>query len=265
MDISERLNVIAGQVNRHPWEIVRKEVIFNLFKQYCTTIISTDKECILDIGCGDAYIARSFSTRIPGIRVIGIDPHWETLSCHKSFKPPPFNNLFIFSSLASADLKDGSVGIVFLLDVLEHVKNDKHFLKKIVYSKGIKKDAVFLITVPAFQGLYSDHDSGLGHYRRYNGEDLYDLALVSGLQPVSYGYFFHSLFILRLLGILFNKIGGRIKKNEFKVFSWNGSKGLTRFLRTLLLIDYHFGQIVQKFNFKLPGLSCFLIGRKQEL
>src|SRR5205085_3694243 len=56
-------------------------------------------------------------------------------------------------------------GLVVMMDVLEHLPDDKAMLD------DIKQRSVgtnhFFITVPAFKSLWSGHDVYLGHYRRY--------------------------------------------------------------------------------------------------
>ena len=55
---------------------------------------------------------------------------------------------------------------VIYLDVLEHIKDDK---KEIFNAyKRLKKNGYLIISVPAFQYLYTDYDKKIGHYRRYD-------------------------------------------------------------------------------------------------
>jgi hypothetical protein len=56
-------------------------------------------------------------------------------------------------------------GLVVMMDVLEHLPDDKAMLQDIKSrSVGVNH---FFITVPAFKQLWSGHDVYLGHYRRY--------------------------------------------------------------------------------------------------
>ena len=57
-----------------------------------------------------------------------------------------------------------------MADVLEHIKDDKGIIKKL--SNHLKKGGYILVTVPAFQLLFSKKDVALGHFRRYNLKDL---------------------------------------------------------------------------------------------
>lgn len=60
--------------------------------------------------------------------------------------------------------------MVLLLDVLEHVEDDKVFLSDLITS--MKAGASLLLTVPAHMSLWTDHDVLSGHQRRYDAESL---------------------------------------------------------------------------------------------
>jgi SAM-dependent methyltransferase len=74
------------------------------------------------------------------------------------------------ASVATAD-------VVAVLDVLEHIEDDRQFLAELVSS--MKPGATLVVTVPALQGLWSEWHVRLGHHRRYNRARLG--ALPSGL------------------------------------------------------------------------------------
>jgi hypothetical protein len=59
---------------------------------------------------------------------------------------------------------------ILYLDVLEHIKNDKKEILKAF--KSIKKNGYLIINVPAFSHLYSKFDKDIGHFKRYEKEDM---------------------------------------------------------------------------------------------
>lgn len=61
--------------------------------------------------------------------------------------------------------KDNTFDVVVAFDVLEHI--DKHEDALVEWTRVLKKGGVILFTVPAYQWLWSDHDTSLHHYRRY--------------------------------------------------------------------------------------------------
>ena len=121
--------------------------------------------------------------------IIGIDPNLENLDNPVWAKD---SNCFFDNSLSSTYKAD----IILAMDVLEHIKEDHAALKE--WRNTLKPDGLLLITVPAFQHLWSSHDIFLGHYKRYNNKSLNDLANSAGLEAVRIHlyFFFYISFSL---------------------------------------------------------------------
>ena len=103
------------------------------------------------------------------------------------------------------------------MDVLEHIKEDHTALKE--WRNTLKPDGLLLITVPAFQHLWSSHDIFLGHYKRYNNKSLNDLANSTGLKVVRIHYIFSFIyplvyFLRKCLPRYFNS-NGDLKKSNY--------------------------------------------------
>jgi predicted SAM-dependent methyltransferase len=103
------------------------------------------------------------------------------------------------------------------MDVLEHIKEDHTALKE--WRNTLKPDGLLLITVPAFQHLWSSHDIFLGHYKRYNNKSLNDLANSAGLEAVRIHYIFSFIyplvyFLRKCLPRDFNS-NGDLKKSNY--------------------------------------------------
>ncbi len=91
------------------------------------------------------------------------------------------------------DLPDEIDGaIVLLMDVLEHVPDDRQFLQSVV-ARCRGKNRVF-ITVPAFDALWSGKDEFLGHYRRYSLASLGSVAAASDV-TITRAYYLFGLFL----------------------------------------------------------------------
>ncbi|KQP17268.1 methyltransferase domain-containing protein [Pseudorhodoferax sp. Leaf265] len=82
--------------------------------------------------------------------------------------------------------------LALFMDVLEHVDDDVGLLRH--YIPLVDGASNFLISVPAFQSLWSGHDVFLGHRRRYRLEQIEDVVHRAGLQLVRSGYFFATVF-----------------------------------------------------------------------
>jgi hypothetical protein len=84
----------------------------------------------------------------------------------------------LFGSTANAGAWQDFRGVeyVALLDVLEHQPDDAGFLAEL--ANKMDPGATLLVTVPAFERLWSSWDDALGHYRRYDRQMF--LRLVGG-------------------------------------------------------------------------------------
>jgi hypothetical protein len=86
--------------------------------------------------------------------------------------------------------------LVLLMDVLEHVDDDRGLI--VEYAAKVPNGAHFLITVPAFQWLWSDHDVFLEHYRRYDIRQLERVVREAGLRIEHSAYYFALVFPIAL-------------------------------------------------------------------
>jgi len=75
---------------------------------------------------------------------------------------------------------DGSFGLVTLLDVLEHLPDDRAGLFET--ARVLRPGGMVLLTVPAHPALFSRHDRALGHVRRYTRAALERLVHSAGVQ-----------------------------------------------------------------------------------
>lgn len=107
----------------------------------------------------------------------------------------------VCGTLEKDTVKDGSVEQLLLLDVLEHIADDTQFLRTI-YGK-LAPGGKILLTVPAFQALWSSEDTEAGHYRRYQLGHLQHVAKEAGFSIEYANYFMEFLF----LPILFVRVG----------------------------------------------------------
>ena len=92
---------------------------------------------------------------------------------------------------------DQKFDLIVLLDVLEHIEDDKQSL--IELSKLLNPNGKILITVPAMQWLWSKHDVNHHHYRRYTKSSLQEVAKSADLLVVSNNYFNFILFPLAVI------------------------------------------------------------------
>ncbi|MFX1454029.1 MAG: class I SAM-dependent methyltransferase [Promethearchaeota archaeon] len=66
--------------------------------------------------------------------------------------------------------RNSSIDFISALDVLEHVKRDHLAISEM--SRILKKDGIIIITVPHRMRYYTNQDKLIGHYRRYEVDNL---------------------------------------------------------------------------------------------
>lgn len=92
--------------------------------------------------------------------------------------------------------KNKTYDVVGAFDVLEHIPEEIAALKE--WKRVLKDDGAILITVPAYQWLWSSHDISLHHQRRYTIGRLQAAAKKAGLrlEKRSYAIFFSLALIV---------------------------------------------------------------------
>jgi 2-polyprenyl-3-methyl-5-hydroxy-6-metoxy-1,4-benzoquinol methylase len=88
---------------------------------------------------------------------------------------------------------ENSADMVLMMDVLEHVESDEQLIR--AYLSSATKNATWLITVPAFQSLWSGHDVALGHFRRYRKKQLLTILEKLDFEVMDIRYLFTPIFI----------------------------------------------------------------------
>ncbi len=174
---------------KHWWFQARKKIIKNLIEQ----INLKKKNKILDFGSGSGVNLDMLK------RQGSVDVHEQNKYARKMIKKnfKKINNIY-----SNLKIKKNFYDLILVADVIEHVKNPKSLLKNL--KKFLKKDGYILITVPAYQFLYSKKDEKLGHYRRYNKKNLIDE--LKGFKIKNISYFNTFLFLPIMFITIINKL-----------------------------------------------------------
>ncbi len=250
MDLSE----LRRNVTRHPWELSRAQAIETLVNRHRMAAAAD----ILDLGCGDGFTGRHVRERLGNARYVGFDPHllpeqcaaWSSGDGDIQFlrDEPPF---------------DARFDLVLLCDVIEHVEDPTALLRS-AWSRT-RRGGLMVVTVPAFQSLFGEHDRALKHFRRYSLGELRKTLRNAGVSNGASGYWFGSLILPRALAVVREKLRGTFSPKvdvEAGIGDWNGGPFATRSITALLNLDNSLMSWLSGVGVILPGLTAWAIVRR---
>lgn len=244
---------------RHPWELARFNVVRALLKKYLIK-----DQIVLDVGCGDGYVTGGLASVYNDNSFVALDSELDHSLMEKFKKQFPEDNIQFFKTMEDVEtgVGDRKIAIVLLLDVLEHIEDEREFLDDLLNRSWISDNVFFLVTVPAFQFLFGSHDKFLGHYRRYSNRQTRNVLKSIGLVIMSSGYFFSSLLPFRFLQVLKEKIFCSKGDVNSRLVSWGGGEKKTVIIQRILYFDFLISRFFNLFGIKLPGLSNYVICQK---
>ena len=233
MDNKTFLRQIKNQ-KKHWWFQGRKKII----DQIISSINLKKKNNILDFGAGSGV-------NLDILRKYGlVDIHEQNKYARTVIKKEKkIKNLY-----STLKIKKNFYDLILLADVIEHVKQPKQLLKDL--KKFLKKDGYILITVPAYQFLFSRKDEVLGHYRRYNKELL--KKELSGFKVENISYFNTFLCIPIIIMTLLNKF---LKKDYIKQAETTPNFILNKLYYIIFSSEKYF---IKYFNLPI-GISIYVL------
>jgi len=141
----------------HWWFKARRSLILDLL-----SVLIAKNASVVDVGCGTGANTAAVAKLCT---CMGIDPIQEAItSAQKRFPSVVFRKGTAPNDCPEIQTAD----MVLLLDVLEHVEDDFYFVSLLL--SQMKPDAYLILMAPADIHLWSTHDRGFDHYRRYSEE-----------------------------------------------------------------------------------------------
>jgi SAM-dependent methyltransferase len=165
---AEYFDVMATFAERHWWYVSRRKLAVHAIAS------SHDRRRAgraLDIGCGTGEMLAEL--RDLGFGVVGSDLSDDALARARRIAP-------VLQSVAeSLPYPDETVDCIASMDVVEHLDDDVVALRE--YHRVLRPGGTLLLTVPAYQWLWSAHDDWACHRRRYTARQLRASVTAAGL------------------------------------------------------------------------------------
>ena len=185
--------------DRHWWYRARREILADLIRR---RIPLPPDPRILEIGCGTGHNLGTLK-RFGRVDAIEIDDSARAIATARLGHPVMAAPL---PALTGVDA--GAYDLVALLDVLEHVEEDREALASI--AGKLRPGGRILIAVPAHPWMWSAHDVVNHHKRRYTRRTLRAAIGDAGLRIEMLSWFNSLLFPLAAAA----RVAGRITGKE---------------------------------------------------
>lgn len=141
--------------------------------------LTASQSVLLEIGCSSGFLLRALQAEWPSVMVMGSDFLKESLE--RLAAQEPRIPLLQFD-LVQCPLPDASIDAVVMLNVLEHIADDRAAMRQV--ARVLKPGGIAVVEVPAGPRLYDAYDEYLQHQRRYTSRTLASLFKSEGLDVV---------------------------------------------------------------------------------
>ena len=193
--VYEQMALLDGQ---HWWFTARRRILDGVIER----VVRPPRDArILELGAGTGHNLAMLS-RFGRVEASELDPVARELAAERLGRPVVEAALPDLSMFPKA-----AYDLIALLDVLEHVTDDRATLEAI--RERLKPGGALLLTVPINPWMWSAHDVAHHHHRRYRKREIRDLAKAAGyeielLSPFN-SLLFPPIAAFRLLGKLRRK------------------------------------------------------------
>ncbi len=166
--MDERLmNAMLELDDRHWWYRGRRRII----RAELDRLPLPANASVLDAGCGSGRTLEELSP-YGDVYGIELDPGAADVARARG------RGEVQIGRLEELPWEDGRFDLITCLDVIEHTPDDRVTLREL--RRVSRPGGFLLVTVPAYQGLWSTHDVANHHYRRYSRSRLQAAARDAG-------------------------------------------------------------------------------------
>jgi SAM-dependent methyltransferase len=199
----------------------------------------------LDVGCGDGLF-------FDELRRIGCTPNGLEADQRLVSEETRQRYRVHIGYLDKHFQPDQPFDLILMLDVLEHIEDDLEALRHA--HRCLAPNGALVITVPAFQWLWTNHDDLNHHYRRYTKATLSQCLESADFQPFDFQYFYNWLVPVKLMVKAQEAVFERAPSNPQLP-----SASVNRILKSISRIEQKVTSVI-----KLPfGSSLLMASRKK--
>jgi len=186
---------------RHWWFSARRQILRAVVKSLLRRRGQKNFSSALEIGC---FSGRNM-TALHDLSAhwVGLEPDLEPAVIARQ----RLEGVEIIVGSFPETAPTGKFEVIFALDVLEHIKDDINALSKI--KTMLTPGGVLIVTVPAYQWLWSAQDTANHHFRRYTRPRLFEDLVNAGLEVEFDTYYNTVLFP----PALFSRLALKLKKD----------------------------------------------------
>ncbi len=130
---------------------------------------------ILDVGCGtgaNLKVLQAYGT------AIGVDISEQAIAFCRARGIPPSRTFL--ASATDLPFPNDSFDLVISFDVICNIADDARAFGQVAHV--LKRGARFIVGLPAYQWLWSEHDVAVGHQRRYDARAVREKMDASGFE-----------------------------------------------------------------------------------
>ena len=182
----------------HWWFVARREILEEVIRRI---VRPPENARILEIGCGTGH-------NLPMLSKFGPVEASELDDKARALASARFGRRIEAAALPDLSVfPEAHFDLVALLDVLEHVPDDRSALAAI--RTRLKPGGKLLVTVPANPWMWSAHDVAHHHHRRYRKAELGKAARAAGYEVELLSPFNSLLFPLVAAARIAGRLTGR--------------------------------------------------------
>lgn len=249
---------------RHPWEKSRAAFFTSVLVKALGRARRPD---VLDCGAGDAFFSEGLQAAIDPASITCWDASYDDATMARlSARCTSGAGKTAFSFTRTMPSRRFDVAL--MLDVIEHVPDDVAFVSEIVDACVKPGGGLVLVSVPAWQALFSRHDELLLHHRRYAPARCDGVLEAAGLRIIERGGLFHSLLAPRLVTTLRERAERALGRKAAPLTAsaaatWRAGRAVTAVVDAALRADNAVSRAAARAGVNVPGLSYWALAQKR--